>query len=350
MVRLAPPAHPRSALRVFAGSCSLPGVPRLVRRPGTVIVPPEPGLAGLTWLDQRVTACGSGAQLGGVSVGIRAVRGADRTIAGVSVVDPRLVRALHPARALHVIREDRDAFDREPDAEHEVWQTSSIDALLDGAYEGDLTLAELCAHGDLGIGTVQHLDGELVVIDGRCFRIDADGSVHEPDPLTPTPFAVVCPFTPDPPIDLAGPLSLAAVQAEIDAVAPDEPVVAVRIDGTFTGAHLRSVPRQEPPYPSLAEVVGHQTEWHVAEVTGSIVGFRFPDEAQGIDVAGYHLHLIADDRTVGGHLIDVTVEHGRLLVDGAHELHLEIPAGVRVGGADTSAAKADAIRRVEGGR
>ncbi len=254
------------------------------------------------------------------------------------------------ATALIIRREDRAAFDADLARGHAVWQTSSIDALLDGAYEGDLTLGELAAHGDLGIGTVQHLDGELVVLDGRFFRIAADGVVHEMPPETLTPFAVVCRFAPLAPISLDGPLDLPALTARIDAAAPpNEPVVAVRIDGDVTGLHLRSVPRQEPPYLPLTEVVAHQTDWRVASATGSIVGFRFPDTAQGIDVAGYHLHFLSDDRSIGGHVIDLTLQHGTLLVDGAHDLHLEIPAGLEIGDADTSAAKAAAIRAVEGG-
>ncbi len=263
----------------------------------------------------------------------------------MSTIDPAL------AAALDIRRERRDEFERDAAAEHVIWQTSSIDALLDGAYDGDLTLAELTAHGDLGIGTVQHLDGELIIIDGECFRVAADGTVHRPDPSTLTPFAVLCRFAPGPAIELDAPLSLVQLTAAADAAAPShEPVVALRIDGTFAALHLRSVPRQHQPYPSLADVVTHQTEWTVPDASGSIVGFRFPDYAQGIDVAGYHLHFISDDRSIGGHVIDATLTSGRLLVDGAHELHLEVPAGTLVGDADPSAAKAEAIRAVEGGR
>ena len=142
---------------------------------------------------------------------------------------------------------------------------------------------------------------------------------------------------------------MAALTAAVDAAAPsDEPVVAVRVDGSFGPLVLRSVPRQHPPYPSLADVVASQTEWTVPEARGSIIGFRFPDYAQGIDVAGYHLHFISDDRVIGGHVLDATLHDGTLLVDGGHELHLEVPSGVRVGDPDVSAAKAAAIRVVEG--
>lgn len=254
------------------------------------------------------------------------------------------------ASALHVHRLTREEFDADPVARHLVWQTSSIDALLDGNYEGDLTVGELEAHGDLGIGTVQHLDGEMVVVDGETFTVKADGSVRREDVSTRTPFAVVCRFTPDPPVALIGPLDLAGLTERIDDVAGvDAPVVAVRIDGTLRDVHLRSVPRQHPPYPPLAEVTAHQVEWTVPEIRGSIIGFRFPDYAQGIDVAGYHLHVISHDRRAGGHLLGVTVDTAELRVDRSSDLHLEIPRGVVVGDADLSAAKRAAIRAVEGG-
>ncbi len=70
--------------------------------------------------------------------------------------------------AIHVERLRRRGALRDPAAPNVVFQTSTIDALLDGRYEGDLTFGELAAHGTLGLGTVQQLDGEMVAIDG-CF-------------------------------------------------------------------------------------------------------------------------------------------------------------------------------------
>jgi acetolactate decarboxylase len=235
-------------------------------------------------------------------------------------------------------------------AEHGTWQVSSIHALMDGCYEGDLTLAELLAHGDLGIGTLQHLDGELIVLDGRCWQVTAAGAVVEPDPATATPFAVVCRFEPAPPVRVRGPLSLGALGGRLDELAPaGEPVVAVRVDGRFRDLTLRSVPRQHPPYRPLTEVVAHQTTWTVPELRGSLVGFRFPAELQGIEVPGYHLHVLSEDRTAGGHVIDLVFEDGTALVDGAHDLHLELPPGVDGRDVDRSPSAAAAIRGVEGG-
>jgi alpha-acetolactate decarboxylase len=61
----------------------------------------------------------------------------------------------------------------------------------------------------------------------------------------------------------------------LDALSPGQlSVLAVRIDGAFRDLRLRSVHRQHPPYPPLAEVTAHQREWTVERATGSIVGLH----------------------------------------------------------------------------
>ena len=48
-----------------------------------------------------------------------------------------------------------------------------------GDFDGDLTFAELAEHGDLGLGTLNGLDGEMLALDGRFLRADADGNLGE---------------------------------------------------------------------------------------------------------------------------------------------------------------------------
>jgi len=257
------------------------------------------------------------------------------------VVDDRLIGALH-VRAL-----TRSGFDHDASATHLVVQAGTVAALMDGHYDGDLTLGEVLARADHGIGTVQGLDGELVIIDGEAWVAHGDRRVTRVPPATKTPFAVACRFAAASSHELSGRHSFAALVHALDAFAPDtEPVVAVRVDGRFENLRLRSVTGQHPPYPPLTEVVRHQTEWTVDAATGSIVGFRFPDASSGIEVAGYHLHFISDDRTVAGHVLDLTLFDGTALVDGAHELHVEVPAGLTLG---QPGALAEEIHAVEGG-
>jgi acetolactate decarboxylase len=257
------------------------------------------------------------------------------------VIDDRLIGALH-VRAL-----TRAGLLHERARAHEIVQTGTVAALMDGHYDGDLRIGEVLARADTGVGTVQHLDGELVVLDGRAFVARADGRVDEVPPETKTPFVVACRFVTAATrhLDRAHPLD--ALCAALDDLAPvGEPVVAVRVDGHFRDVRLRSVHAQRAPYPPLAEVVAHQTEWTVPEATGTIVGFRFPDGSSGIEVPGYHLHFLSDDRRRGGHVLGLVLEEGDLAVDGEHELHVEVPAGIRLG---EPGALAEEIHAVEGG-
>jgi acetolactate decarboxylase len=203
------------------------------------------------------------------------------------------------------------------------------------------------ARADLGIGTIQHLDGELVIVDGEAWVAHADGSITAVAPETKTPFVVACRFAAGTSRHTTEPTSFAALCNELDDLAPaDEPVVAVRVDGHFRDLRLRSVHAQQPPYPPLREVVAHQTEWTVDDAVGTVVGFRFPDASSGIEVPGYHLHFLSDDRAVGGHVLGLTLVAGDLTVDGEHELHVEVPAGIQLG---EPGALASEIHAVEGG-
>ena len=202
--------------------------------------------------------------------------------------------------------------------------------------------------GDLGIGTIQQLDGELVILDGAAWAIGSDGSVRDVPGSTLTPFAVVTNFVADVTRTIHGPLSFGRLAQVLDDTAPpDAPVIAIRIDGEFADLSLRSVEKQEPPYKPLREVVAHQTEWSIASATGTLVGFRFPDATAGLEVPGYHLHFLSDDRHVGGHVMAATLLTGRLAIDPCHELHVELPDGVSLG-TPGSADRAE-IARLEGG-
>jgi acetolactate decarboxylase len=257
------------------------------------------------------------------------------------IVDDRLLGALH-LRAL-----TRLGLRHDPAAEHVAFQAGTLDSLLAGRYDGDATVGELLDHGDLGIGTTQGLGGELVVVDGRAFLVDGDGVVSAVGHEVRTPFAVVCRFAPAVEVP-ARDHDPDRLRRRIEEVARDgRPVLAVRVDGRFADLRLRSVRAPGRPYPPLAEVTAHQSEWTVDAATGTLVGFRFPDDAAGLEVPGFHLHFLSTDHLVGGHVLAATLVDGTIAVDGADELHVELPDHVGLG--VPGAADRAAIRAVEGG-
>jgi acetolactate decarboxylase len=257
------------------------------------------------------------------------------------MLDERWIRALHVA----TMREGELHAERE---HHVLYQASTIGALLDGAYDGDLSFAELAEHGDLGLGTLNGLDGEMIAIDGRFYRADVDGAVGEVAADARTPFAVVTRFAPTVDSRIDGPLDHDGLLARLDELIPvDAASCAIRLDGRFELVRARSVPRQSPPYRPLTEVVAEQHVFELADVEGTMLGFRFPDYVEGIEVSGYHLHFISADRRRGGHVLGSRSNGLRVRLDPSSELHVELPPTVDLADPDLAASTHAAVDAVE---
>src|SRR3982074_389901 len=97
-----------------------------------------------------------------------------------------------------------------------LYQISTATALVEGIYQGAVRLRTLREHGDLGLGTFENLDGEMMIVDGKCFQIRGDGSVHEVGDEVLSPFAVVTSFAADETVTLADCADLAALEAASD--------------------------------------------------------------------------------------------------------------------------------------
>jgi acetolactate decarboxylase len=259
------------------------------------------------------------------------------------MLDERWIRSLH----VEAMRRGDLHAERDP---HVLFQASTIGALLDGAFEGDLSFAELAAHGDLGLGTLNRLDGEMIALDGEFFRADVDGHVNSIAGGEKTPFAVVTRFEPTIDERLGAGLSHEELLERLDALCPTAASsCAIRLDGPFELVRARSVPAQSPPYRPLTEVVADQHVFELEDVAGTMLGFRFPAYVEGIEVAGYHLHFISDDRSRGGHVLDSRCGSLRVRLDPADDLHIELPPRVDLADPGLAAETHAALDRAEGG-
>jgi acetolactate decarboxylase len=277
-------------------------------------------------------------------------------------IDPRLVSVLHLQALRHA------ALPAEEHAAHVAFQASTLEALLDGAYDGDLTIRELRRHGDLGLGTFDALDGEMIVVDGEVWRARADGTVERASDDARTPFAVVTPFTADATCAIEGVVEQRELLALVTSTAggrlppqeggADSPAGdageasatgcwALRFDGHLDLVHARSVPPQPKPYPPLAEAAATQREFDLGPGDGSLVGFVFPSWAGGVELPGAHLHAITADRTRGGHVLHARVGPGVLRIAAVSDLHLELPLGVELPAGELDADRAAALDRLE---
>jgi acetolactate decarboxylase len=233
----------------------------------------------------------------------------------------------------------------------EIYQTSTMAAVLDGIYDGEVTVAELLVHGDFGLGTFNHLDGEMVVLDGVCYHLHSDGSAAIAGADERTPFAAVLWFRPDKTIEISAPTDRATLTGLIDSVIPSPNLTyAIQVNGSFARVQTRTVMAQRPPYPPLTEATANEPIANMKRVTGTIAGFRTPAYEQGISVAGYHLHFLTQDRDCGGHALDFALDHGEVTVSTASELHLTLPHTGPFLAANLSATDMNAqMKQTEGG-
>ncbi|NCD32170.1 MAG: acetolactate decarboxylase [Spartobacteria bacterium] len=227
-------------------------------------------------------------------------------------------------------------------------QISTIDALLCGIYDGTTTIGELLQSGSFGIGTLNGLDGELVIWDDHAYQVSTDGHIYEVHPATKTPFANITDFQADAftVIDAA---CFDDVRTALNHWLPSPNLFyAIHMYGTFPYMRTRSVPRQSPPYPPLADVVKKQTVFEMNDVSGHVVGFYCPPYVKGVNVPGFHLHFLSDDKQFGGHILDFSTAAQRVERMDIHDFRMLLPQGSAFFTTDLSKDRSQELRKVEG--
>lgn len=206
-----------------------------------------------------------------------------------------------------------------------LFQVSTSTALVEGIYKGAVTIAHLREHGDFGLGTFEGLDGEMVALDGRFYQVRSDGTVREAADSDLSPFAVVTRFRPGKSIELPICPNFAALTARLDELRGSSNVFyAIRVDGAFDFIHTRAMCKSEEGTP-LAVAAAHQPEFKLRDVKGTMVGFWSPEYTRTIEVPGYHLHFITDDRAAGGHLLECSGNNLKIEIQQVAELQMALP-------------------------
>ncbi|RJP35022.1 MAG: acetolactate decarboxylase [Actinobacteria bacterium] len=213
----------------------------------------------------------------------------------------------------------------EPDRET-LYQVSTLGALKAGFYDGDVSYTELEKRGDVGIGTFEGLDGEMIALDGAFYQIKNDGKVYEVSGSALAPFAMITFFDADLVTQPGGGLNYQELQAYLDTELPSPNIFyAIKIEGRFDHVQARSVPAQEKPYPPLSEAIANQAVFELDDVEGTMVGFWCPAYVGDINAPGYHLHFITADCGAGGHVLDLRLGEVTVFIDETPDFLMQLP-------------------------
>lgn len=232
--------------------------------------------------------------------------------------------------------------------EDSLTQVSTIDAILNGLYDGVITYGDLEEYGDFGIGTFEGLDGEMIAVNGNFYQIKADGVAYPVDDDMTASFACVIFFDADRELPVWEGMNYTQFQDYLEGAIKEQNIFhAVKMEGTFSYVKTRSVPGQEKPYPPLVEVTANQPTFEFHDIEGTIVGFYCPDYVEGLNVPGYHLHFITEDRTAGGHVLEFVIKDAKLSIDYTSELHIILPDTEEFNSLDLTKSKKEELEEAE---
>lgn len=214
--------------------------------------------------------------------------------------------------------------------ENKMYQVSTLSALALGYTRKVIAIKDLLEHGDTGLGTFENVDGEMIVIDGHCYRASNDGSVNEPDVNYGTPFASVAKFLGNKQFKLEGIASIDKLKQELDLKIEEgfglNSMHIVRIDAHFDIVRARSESAFRSQHIELKEILsGRQKDFVFEGIQGSLICLYYPDYMQGFNAAGWHFHFISEDRKRGGHVFDVKFEQGTARLDKICQIELQLP-------------------------
>jgi acetolactate decarboxylase len=236
-------------------------------------------------------------------------------------------------------------------ASNQIYQYSVISALMTGLSSASTstTVSKLLSHGNIGLGTFESMDGEMVILDGQAYQLKSDGSVARVPGTAKIPFGSVTQFDPQTTRNsiLRDKDHLTQLVADMLPNARNH-FVAIRVDGHFDIVKCRTIPPQAYEGELLTEVGKRQTVKEYRDVNGTIVGFRSPQWSEGVSVVGIHVHFLNTERSFGGHVLAVRSESEvQLGASACTNLQIDLPQSEEFG-ARVLEDDAEGLKKVEG--
>ena len=185
-----------------------------------------------------------------------------------------------------------------------------MQSLTQGYYDGIIKVSELKKHGDIGIGTFEGVNGEMIVLDGTVYQALGDGTVQEASDDETVPFSNVTFFDKDGSVELKNIKNVDALKTKLDSMVEKNGrnlFYFIKMNGTFEKMNVRSELKQEKPYKTLDKALEtDQREFNYENIKGTVVALYCPDYMGGLNTPGWHFHFISDVKTKGGHLLDLS--------------------------------------------
>lgn len=206
-----------------------------------------------------------------------------------------------------------------------LYQYSHYAALEQGCYDGALSIAELKQHGNLGLGTFNALDGELMVIENQYYHCSQGRALLALDDQR-LPWAAVTWFEKECSFSMDHIASLDALEAFILTQIPSRNYpMAIKIKAVVRNICIGSVPKQTKPYKTIAALENDFVPMHFGDRRVDMAGFYAPHFMFPIKSSGIHLHCVDETRQIGGHVLSFDLLEGTAEVQALQMFNLTLP-------------------------
>lgn len=208
-----------------------------------------------------------------------------------------------------------------------VYQASLLQALAKGYYDGVISVKELKSFGDTAIGTFEGADGELIMVDGICYKAKVDGLIDVAKDSELIPFCNTAKFVKNNTFIISC-NNITDLKNKLNILNKNylNNFIIIKINGLFKQITVRSLPKQNKPYKPLDYIVDNEQKvYSYDNINGTIIIFKAPSFMNNLNTTDYHMHFISSDFKYGGHVLDVSFDNIEIEVSVKNKYELILP-------------------------
>ena len=202
-----------------------------------------------------------------------------------------------------------------------ITQFSTKTNLLNKEYFKKFNLYDVEKNGNFGLGTLNGVDGEVIILDGIFYQVDYTGKVNLPEKWSLTPFANIKFFNSDKSVTIKDKNQTGTFDI-IKFNNPEDKLSAVKIAGVFKSVKARSVKKVKTQTKTLEQIINDQAVFDFDNVKGTMVGYYIPDKYNTECFTGFHFHFISENKKLGGHILDFKIDSVNVYIDFSDSLKL----------------------------
>ena len=192
-----------------------------------------------------------------------------------------------------------------------IYQISLLQSLVNGYYDGVISVRELKKLGDTGIGTFDGADGEMIFLDNTMYKAKVDGNVEVVSDDELVPFSNCCKFIKDDSF-ISSSKTISDFKVGIKKYRDNNyknMFIVIKASGVFKNMVVRSIPKQNKPYKQLDYIVDNaQKIYNYKNINGTLIGFLAPNYMKDLNTTDLHMHFISNDKLLGGHVLDLSFD------------------------------------------